>query len=123
MQARRSHPAESSSLSYGLVVHLLLLSTPPRGDAVAVGYRPESVCLKRTFTSPTTRAFRRTQPRPLGRDSIPVKNKSGPKGRHDAMFMPVLRTFSIISNTATTTLRSWLLNDGPSGLMTRNHRK
>ncbi len=59
-QARQLRPAESSSLTYGLVVHLLLLSTPPRGDAVAVGYRPESVYLKRTFTSPTTRAFRRT---------------------------------------------------------------
>ena len=35
--------AESSSLSCGLVVHLLLLPTPPRGDAVAVGYRLESV--------------------------------------------------------------------------------
>jgi hypothetical protein len=33
-----------------------------RSDAVAVGYRPESVCLKRTFTSQTQRAFRRTNP-------------------------------------------------------------
>jgi hypothetical protein len=24
--------------SYGLVFHLLLLSTPPRGDAVTIGY-------------------------------------------------------------------------------------
>ena len=30
--------AESSSLSYGLVVHLPLLSTSPRGDAVTFGY-------------------------------------------------------------------------------------
>ena len=59
----QSHPAgESSFLTYGLVVHFLLLSTSPRGDAVAVGYRPESAYLKRTFTSPTTRAFRRTSP-------------------------------------------------------------
>ena len=36
------HPAESSSSSYGLVVLLLLLPTPPRGDAVTVGYMPES---------------------------------------------------------------------------------
>jgi len=28
-----------------------LLSTPPHGDAVAVGYRPEMVCLKKTYTS------------------------------------------------------------------------
>ena len=33
-----------------------------RTDAVAVGYRPESVYLKRTFTSLTLRAFRRTSP-------------------------------------------------------------
>ena len=31
-----------------------------RTDAVAVGYRPESVYLKRTSTSPVTHAFRRT---------------------------------------------------------------
>ena len=47
------HQAESSSSSYGLVVHLLLLSTPPHGDAVAVGYRQEAFRLKRTFTSLT----------------------------------------------------------------------
>jgi hypothetical protein len=33
-----------------------------RTDAVAVGYRPESVYLKRTFTSLTLRALRRTSP-------------------------------------------------------------
>src|SRR5205814_3413312 len=55
-------PAESSLLSYGLVVHLLLLSTTHRCVAVAFGYRPESVYLERTFTSLTTRAFRRTSP-------------------------------------------------------------
>ena len=59
-QARRLRPAVSSSLSYGLVVHLLLLSTTHRCVAVAFGYRPESVYLKRTCTSLTTRAFRRT---------------------------------------------------------------
>ena len=34
-----------------LVIHLRLLPTPPRGDAVTIGYRPESVYLKRTSTS------------------------------------------------------------------------
>ena len=53
--------AESSSLSCGLVVHLLLLPTPPRGDAVTVDYRPESVCLKGTSTPPTSHAHRRTR--------------------------------------------------------------
>ena len=32
-------PAETGSLTYGLVVRPLLLSTPPRGDAVTGGYR------------------------------------------------------------------------------------
>ena len=55
---------ETGSLYYGLVVHLLLLSTPPCGDAVTVGYRPESVCLKWTLTTlfeyPRGRTGRRT---------------------------------------------------------------
>ena len=55
------HPAESSSLSYGLAVHLPLLPTPPHGDAVTVRYRPESVCLKGTSTPPTEYTFRRTR--------------------------------------------------------------
>ena len=38
-------------------------SSPP-GDAVAVGYRPESVYLERTFTSLIKHAFKRTQQRP-----------------------------------------------------------
>ena len=59
-QARRYRPAESSSLSYGWIVHLLLLPTPPHGDAVAFGFRPESVCLERTFTSLIMCALRRT---------------------------------------------------------------
>ena len=49
-QARQSWQAESSSLSYGWIVRLLLLSTPPLDDAVAVGFRPENVCLERTYT-------------------------------------------------------------------------
>lgn len=52
--------AVSSSSSYGPVVPLPLLLTPPRGDAISVGYRPESVYLGRTFTSLYTRALRRT---------------------------------------------------------------
>ena len=65
-QARRSRSAESSSLSYGLVIHLLLLSTSSCDDAVTVGYRPESVCLERTFTPLAKHAFRRTTPRKAG---------------------------------------------------------
>src|SRR5208282_5163886 len=36
------HPAESSSLSYGPAVHLRLLSTPPRGDAVTFSYEVQT---------------------------------------------------------------------------------
>jgi hypothetical protein len=51
---------ESSSCSYGLVVRLLLLPTPPCGDAVALGYGPESVCPEGTFTPLTIAPFGRT---------------------------------------------------------------
>ena len=43
LQARRITPAESSFLSYGLAVHLLLLPTPPCSDAVAVGFKLRSL--------------------------------------------------------------------------------
>ena len=46
-RARRDRLAVSSSSSYGLVVHLPLLPTPPRGDAVTVGYRLQLCCLWR----------------------------------------------------------------------------
>ena len=49
-QAHQIWQAESSSSSYGWAVRLLLLPTPPLGDAVAVGYRPENVYLKGTST-------------------------------------------------------------------------
>ncbi|HEV7395753.1 MAG TPA: hypothetical protein VGN86_04515, partial [Pyrinomonadaceae bacterium] len=54
LEARRGRKAVSSSLSYGLVVHLLLLPTTHCCVAVAFGYRPESVYLERTCTSLTT---------------------------------------------------------------------
>jgi hypothetical protein len=53
MQAHQPRQTESSSSSYGLVFRLLLLPTPPHGDAVAFGYGPESVCPEGTFTSLT----------------------------------------------------------------------
>jgi hypothetical protein len=59
-RTRRVHPAVSSSSSYGLVIHLRLLPTSPRGDAVTVGYGPESACPGRTLTSLSVRACRRT---------------------------------------------------------------
>ena len=57
------HPAESSSSTYGLVVLLLLLPTPPRGDAVTVGYMPESDYMRRTCTSLIVCPHRRTRVR------------------------------------------------------------
>ena len=59
-QARQSAPAESSSLSYGRLLHLLLLPTPPLGDAVTLNYRPEWACLKGTSALPAERAYGRT---------------------------------------------------------------
>jgi hypothetical protein len=47
-------------VSYGLLIHLLLLPTPPYGDAVTFGYRPECVYLEWTFTSLAKYAYRRT---------------------------------------------------------------
>ena len=41
VQARRNHQAESSSLFYRPLVHLRLLSTSPRGDAVTFSYKLE----------------------------------------------------------------------------------
>jgi hypothetical protein len=59
-QARRDHQAGSGSSSCGLVVRFLLLPTLPRGNAVPVGFRPESDCLERTSTSLTMRLHTRT---------------------------------------------------------------
>ena len=59
-QARHLFRPNRVHLRYGLVVHLPLFPTPPRGDAVTFGYRPESVYLKRTFTSLTYHTYRHT---------------------------------------------------------------
>ena len=57
----RTERCQSPSLRTGLAVlphpALRLVVLPP------IGFRPESVCLGRTFTSLTTRAFRRTNRR------------------------------------------------------------
>jgi len=37
-----------------------MLPTPPHGDAVSVGYKPESVYLKRTYTFLTKHTYKRT---------------------------------------------------------------
>src|SRR5258708_5482682 len=42
------------------MVHLRLLRTPPRGDALSFGFRPENVCLKGTPTPLIRYTLRRT---------------------------------------------------------------
>ncbi|MFO7820921.1 MAG: hypothetical protein R6V56_02520 [Lentisphaeria bacterium] len=54
-------PAETCSLYYGPHIRLLLLPTPPCGDAVTVGYRPECVYLEGTRTPLAVYARRRTR--------------------------------------------------------------
>lgn len=49
-------------VSYGLLVHVQLLSTPPHGGAVTFHYGPECACPERTFTSLNHHAHRRTHP-------------------------------------------------------------
>jgi hypothetical protein len=38
-QSRRNHPVETDSLSFGLVVHLILIPILPHDNTVAFGYR------------------------------------------------------------------------------------
>ena len=85
------HLAESSSFCCGLVVHLLLLPTLPRGSAVTVGYGPESVCPDGTLTHLSVRAYRRTVTvlRTFNPTSTRVYRCYGPTGpktarRHEA---------------------------------------
>jgi hypothetical protein len=80
-QARRFHTAESGSSSYGLVIHLPLLRTPSRDDALTFSYRPESACLKRTLTSLTMHAHRRTQ---VGLRRLPQAPRDDGAGRAHA---------------------------------------
>ena len=56
--------AESSLLSYGLVVRLLLLSTPPRDGAVTVRLHTLRADMRRTFTFLIRCAYRRTSAEP-----------------------------------------------------------
>ncbi len=55
--------AESSSLTYGPVVRLRLLSTPPCGDAVTFDYRGQVQPRVGTLTPPIQCAHRRTRGR------------------------------------------------------------
>jgi len=65
-------PGRIAFVTYGPMVHLRLLSTSPRGDAVTFDYGPESVCPVGTSTPQVEYTFRRTGPAALGwgRDSL-----------------------------------------------------
>ena len=84
-----SRLAESSSSSYGLVVRLLLLPTPPHDDAVTGGYGPESVCPKGTFT-PLTVA-------PFGRASTSIYR--GARDRADSPTVSTVSFYLVVSFT------------------------
>ena len=60
LQSRRSVRPNQVRVRYRLVIHLQLLPTSSLDDAVTFGYRPESTCLRRTFTSLAMYAARRT---------------------------------------------------------------
>jgi hypothetical protein len=66
----------------GPAIHLLLLPTSHRCDAVAVGYRAESVSLKRTCTSLSKPTRRRTSSGRQPRDEVPSEGARAPEGRH-----------------------------------------
>ena len=53
-------PGRNGFVAYGLLAHFRLLSTSSYENAVTFCYRPECACLKRTRTSLTKHAYRRT---------------------------------------------------------------
>ena len=55
-----THPAETGSSSYGLLVRLQLLPTPPRGDAVTLSYAWRDYHAAGTCTLLTQRPHGRT---------------------------------------------------------------
>lgn len=93
--------AESSSSSYGLVVHLQLLPTPPHGDAVTFSYRSESDFLKKTCTSLTKHALTRT------RTTVPAVIQI-PRNNEEPVSHEIceVRSFSIAAFLRRTTLAS-----------------
>src|SRR5205807_551161 len=93
-RARRTTRPYRVHLRCGLVVHLQLLPTPSREDAVTFSYRPESACLKRTCTSRTKHTCRRTSAvarhrsswaglAPPVRSALKWANKAAPHGAGD----------------------------------------
>jgi hypothetical protein len=62
-----------------------MLPTPPRGDAVSVGYRPENVYLKRTSTSPSIDTCKRTHWRQLWAASVLQTSITGSDSRHGSV--------------------------------------
>ena len=107
-QARRGHQAESRSSSYGPVHDRRLLPTSPRDDAVTLGFRPESVCLKRTCTSLDVCASRRTGRRATRADSSDVR-----RGKYKPLTAPARFVFAL-SDIAARRLRRPIERPHPS---------
>jgi hypothetical protein len=93
-----SGPAVSSLSSYGLIFHLLLLSTTHSCVAVAFGYRPESVFLERTCTSLTTRAFRRTSPALQCWEFVAIENEPVKRAAEGTRFSRPFHGLGFISH-------------------------
>ena len=69
---------------YGLTVRLLLLSTLPYGNAVTVGYKPESVCFGADF--------HRSDRAPFQAHSFPRKRES----RHSSVAIRFVLSVDIV---------------------------
>ena len=90
----------------GLVVHLLLLPTPPRGDAVAIGYGLGNVCPRWTCTTLISHALRRTSLRHRrgARSALPCQSFNAsvvmPYYSEITSPLPLLRRTSTLSSTS-----------------------
>ena len=95
--AEQAGRIEFNLAAYGLVIHLLLLSTSPRGDAVTVDYGPESVCPERTCTSLIMYACGRTSPE--GGAIHPLAGEQGRSTRFRKLETPPLASSRIVNQT------------------------
>ncbi len=106
--------AETGFSSCGLVGHLLLLPTPPHGDAVAVGFRPESACLERDFTSPVMHARGRTSQGRQALEERCARNTEPRRGRQKPLSVAP-SGLPVAAGPDFQGLRPWLHSCGPFG--------
>src|SRR6185295_17744 len=109
------HQAESSSSVCGPVSHLRLLPTPPRGDAVIFGSRPESVGLKRICTSLNECAHGRTDRRRPRRRSGARKSKQPAGKAHEELISQPTPTTTVPGPSEEVSRRSEELSGRPEG--------